>query len=211
MHGPLPAPPQPRPATTALVVVLRVVLVTATLLSLGILSWTAMLRIAILRRRPLDWALFWGSCALVMAALVQLGTGPDDDPGMLGYLSLTVLLSLAVGVTTHYLIADIRHHRAARRPVAAPLPPPPPFPSPGYAAPVPPPYGFVPQQPQPPAYPQLHQPRLPQQPQHPQQPQQLQQPHQPLQPQQPHRPERIDRVRAELDELSDYLRKEQGR
>ncbi|WNE97050.1 hypothetical protein PS467_17775 [Streptomyces luomodiensis] len=193
MHGHLPAPPQPRPATTALVVLLRVVLVTVTVLSLGILSWTAMLRIAILRRRPLDWVLFWVSCALVMAALVQLGTGPDDEPGTLGYISLAVLFCLAAGVSAHYLIADIRHHRVARGPVAAP--PPPPFPAPGYA-PAPPPYGFVPRQPHPPAY---------------SQPQQQQQAQQPQQPQQPLRPQRIDRVRAELDELSDYLRKEQGR
>ncbi|MET7763746.1 hypothetical protein ABZS71_17640 [Streptomyces sp. NPDC005393] len=185
MHGHVPAPPQPRPAATALVVIVRVIFVSVTLLSLGILSWITMLRIAILRRRPLDWALFWGTCVLVVFALVEFGTGPDDEPGTLGYIALAVLFTLAAGVTTHYLIVDIGHYRAVSAvraasgvPTAVPLP---------YG---PPPYGYVP--PQPPAYPQ---------------PQILPQP--PL-PQPPH-PQRIDRVRAELDELSDYLRKEQGR
>ncbi|MET8013774.1 hypothetical protein ABZU86_21960 [Streptomyces sp. NPDC005271] len=188
MHGHVPAPPQPRPAATALVVIVRVIFVSVTLLSIGILSWVTMLRIAIMRRRPLDWALFWGTCGLVVLTLVEIGTGPDDNPGTLGYIALAALFTLAAGVTTHYLVVDIGHYRAASAaraasgvPTAAPLSAPP------YGLR---PYGYVP--PQPPAY-----------------------PHpgigaQPSLPQQPH-PQRIDRVRAELDELSEWLRKEQGR
>ncbi|WP_432014871.1 hypothetical protein [Streptomyces cucumeris] len=180
MHGHLPAPPQPRPATTALAVTQRVLFVAVTLLSLGILSWIAMLRLAILRRRPLDWALFWATCVLVLATLVVFGTGPDDEPGTLGYIALAVLFALAIGVPVHYLMADIRHHRL----VSAVAPPP--YPPQGYG---PAPYGYVP--PQPTAYPE---------------PTAYPQPSAP-----PHQPQRIERVRAELDELSDYLRKEQGR
>lgn len=203
MHGYAPAPP-PRPSTAA-VAVLRVVFVALALLTFGLLSWVTMLRVAILRRRALDWLLFWGTCVVVVLAFVEFGTGPDE-PDALAYTTLTVMFLLSCAVATHYLIVDIRHHRPA--PAVGPYVPP------GYPHP-PGPYGYPApaHQPVPPHQPvQPHpQPQPYAQPQP--QPQPQAQPHSQPHPQpQPHpRPERIQRVRAELDELSDYLRREQGR
>ncbi|MDX3230756.1 hypothetical protein [Streptomyces sp. ME19-01-6] len=196
MHGPAPAPP-PRPASTATVAVLRVVFVGLTMLTFGLLSWVTMLRVAILRRRALDWLLFWGTCVVVVLAFVEFGTGPDE-PDALAYTTLTGMFLLSCAVTTHYLIVDIKHYRPAPAvvPGVAPYVPPgyPPVPGPGaYGYPGPPHQAGPPPQPVPP-----HQPVQPQ----PQPQPQLQ-----AQPQ----PQRIQRVRAELDELSDYLRREQGR
>ncbi|MEU7244864.1 hypothetical protein [Streptomyces sparsogenes] len=219
MHGHAPAPP-PRPATTATVVVLRVVFVAVTLLSLGFLSWVTMLRVAILRRRALDWLLFWTSCVLVVLAFVEFGTGPDE-PDALAYTTLAGVFLLACGVTTHYLIVDIRHHRPARpgTPAVAPYVPPG-YPPAAYGYPAAP-HQPVPHQPMPslqpqqPLQPQPPQPRQPlrphAQPQHQPQPypQPQAQPQAQAQPQPQH--QRIRRVRAELDELSDYLRREEGR
>ncbi|MFD8381579.1 hypothetical protein ACFV2X_24085 [Streptomyces sp. NPDC059679] len=203
MHGPAPAPP-PRPAATATVAILRVVFVGLSLLTFGLLSWVTMMRVAILRRRALDWLLFWGTCVVVVLAFVEFGTGPDE-PDALAYTTLAGMFLLSCAVATHYLIVDIKHHRPA--PVVAPRVGP--YVPPGYpTGPVP--YGY-------PVPPHQHQ-AVPQQQLQPQQPLP---PHQPVQPQpqpqaqpqpQPQpQPQRIQRVRAELDELSDYLRREQGR
>jgi hypothetical protein len=154
-----------------------------------------MLRIAIMRRRRLDWLLFWISLALVIAATVVIGsistegeegTAEEDDPRPVDFVFLAVLLGLAIGVPTHYLVADIRHHqepRPAWRPPQAGSP---------YNAPTVP-YGLPPQTPPTPGYgyppvPPQHRPA-----------------YQPAPA--PEKP-RIDQVRAELDELSDYLRKD---
>lgn len=216
MHGHAPAPP-PRPATTATVVVLRVVFVAVTLLSLGFLSWVTMLRVAILRRRALDWLLFWTSCVLVVLAFVEFGTGPDE-PDALAYTTLAGVFLLACGVTTHYLIVDIRHHRPARpaapavAPAVAPYVPPG-YPPAAYGYPAAPHQPVPPLQPQQPLQPQPPQPQQPLRPPAQPQPQPYSQPQaQPqaqAQPQPQH--QRIRRVRAELDELSDYLRREEGR
>ncbi|WP_455351370.1 hypothetical protein [Streptomyces sp. SYSU K217416] len=200
MHGPVPAPPT-RPAASVGVIAVRVIISAMTVLSLGLLAWVAMLRIAIMRGRGKDWLLFWGQLVLNVTCLGMLHTAFADswisDAGMAG------LLLMAVGVAIHYLIADIHHHQRPHQ-TAAPIPmrvPPLPYgpPQPGYGyphqhtgTPVPghtpapthtptptPAPGPIPPQPQP-------------QPQHP-------------------APPRIDQVRAELDELSDYLRREEGR
>ncbi|MER5463161.1 hypothetical protein ABT010_21255 [Streptomyces sp. NPDC002668] len=220
MHGHGYAPPQPKRPPTALLIAIRVLFVALALLSFGMLAWGTMLRIAILRRRRLDWLLFWVSLAIAITALVVIGEyGPDagaesaeqDEMTALDMVFLPLLLGLAIGVPTHYLVADIRHYQEPRTgwappPYAAPtvpygLPPQPgqtphtsrtphtsqtpqPFQRPGY--------GYPPVPPQP-------QPRVPPQPQP------------PVPPHSPADKPRIDQVRAELDELSDYLRKEQGR
>ncbi|MGI5398448.1 hypothetical protein ACQEVG_03115 [Streptomyces sp. CA-135486] len=192
MHGHGYAPPQPKRPPTALLVAMRVLFVALALLSFGILAWGTMLRIAIMRRRRLDWLLFWVGLALAITAFVVIGAfGSDaeidaskqDEMTALDYVFLPILLGLAIGVPIHYLVADIRHYQEPR---AWGTPPPP------YAAPTAP-YGLPPQ-PQPTyTYPPV-------------QPQPQPQPPAPA----PDKP-RIDQVRAELDELSDYLRKEKDR
>ncbi|MFG2612796.1 hypothetical protein [Streptomyces anulatus] len=194
MHGYGPTPQQqttslPSPATLTTV---RVILVTVTVLSCGLLGWVAMLRLAIVTRRPRDWVLL----VVVMvlnAALFAFIMGTPDDPDDMSDASVLLMLlwivALLAGVITYYLYVEIRHYSSLRS-----LGSPPPYTAPAHPAP------------------------LPYQQQHPAQRQQHQQQHQHQQPN-PYTvqtppptptpaPQRLDQVRAELDELSDYLRKE---
>ncbi|WP_405190823.1 hypothetical protein OG473_24215 [Streptomyces anulatus] len=202
MHGYGPTPQQqttslPSPATLTTV---RVILVTVTVLSCGLLGWVAMLRLAIVTRRPRDWVLL----VVVMvlnAALFAFIMGTPDDPDDMSDASVLLMLlwivALLAGVITYYLYVEIRHYSSLRS-----LGSPPPYTAPAHPAPLP--------------Y-QQH-PAQQQQQQHQHQPQQHQQQHQQPQPN-PYTvqtppptptpaPQRLDQVRAELDELSDYLRKE---
>ncbi|MGW6454719.1 hypothetical protein ACWF94_02125 [Streptomyces sp. NPDC055078] len=223
MHGPGYAPPPPgRRPSNATLVWLRVLFVALAVLSCGFLSWAPLLRLALVRRRTLDWVLF----AVVLVAaittfvlVVQLGSeGEDLTP--IDVVLLSVLFAMVVGVPTHYLVAEIHHYQerpapgpwgqhsspygAATIPYGQPLAggygyppvaagpgyPPAPTPGPGNPAHQPPAH----QAPAPrPAAPRVPAPQP-----------------SPADPPAQGKP-RIDQVRAELDELSDYLRKEQGR
>ncbi|GHB41026.1 hypothetical protein GCM10010331_30420 [Streptomyces xanthochromogenes] len=188
MHGPGYGPPQPRPSGAGQIA-LRVLFALLPLLSIGMLSWAALLRLAIVTRRRAHWVLFWVALAVFVFFFGYVMSAPDEydwrmDVGMTG------LLGLAVASTAFFLYADIRH-------ASAPTPVPYPYagyPPHGYAPPHIPgatapqfgpyanPYADTPVPAGPPAPPQPHT-------QHP-----------------PAAP-RIDQVRAELDELSQYLRK----
>jgi hypothetical protein len=212
MHGHGYAPPQPTRPSTGVVVALRTVFVALALLSCGLLSWATMLRIAIVRRRRLDWVLFWVSLGLVILTMVVLGEyGSDSDPAAtensdprpIDFVFVAVLFGMAIGVPTHYLVADIRHYQDPRPPGWTP-----PAGSPYTSTTTPSaPYG-IPQRPTGYGYPPVpHQP----QPTHAPAPTPTPTPTPmpaPAPPQRDSSP-RIDQVRAELDELSDYLRREQ--
>ncbi|MFI0981389.1 hypothetical protein ACH4SP_30815 [Streptomyces sp. NPDC021093] len=179
-----------------MLITLRVVFTALALCTCGLLSWAATLRIAILRKRASDWLLFGAVLLLGVATLIilgEFGAPVSEDPdapadlNAVDYMCLAVVFALSVGSATHFLIADIRHFRRRPEPVWGPFHSMPVTNQPrmygGQPGPVPgPAYGYPPQH-------------------HPHQPQ----PHQP----QPHQPQpRIDQVRAELDELSELLRKE---
>ncbi|MBT2442874.1 hypothetical protein J7E93_22755 [Streptomyces sp. ISL-36] len=187
MHGHAPMTPPRSIGPSAGEIVVRVLVCVLMVISFGFLAWIGMLRIAIMRRGRRDWALFWAQLVLNIACLATLEQRLADhwisNVGMAG-----LLVQMAV-VTAYYLVVDIRHHR---RPPVAP-----------YA------YGFgyghppaaatvsqqVPVQPlaQPPAQPPVR-PSVPPQ---------------AYAPQPPSTPApRIEQVRAELDELSDLLRKD---
>lgn len=141
----------------------------------------------------------WASLPVSIGALMVVGTVPYSDGR--GDVALTVALLLGAGSAAYYLTSDIRLHNAWRRSMA--YAPPHPWPAHG-------PYGFPQPAPPAPPYPAV----LMSQPQPPvPQPQlSVPQPYLPNapMPQTPPRrvpPARIDQVRAELDELSDYLRK----
>ncbi|MEV7657575.1 hypothetical protein AB0O39_25825 [Streptomyces anulatus] len=198
MHGYGPTPQQQAtslPSPAALTTV-RVILVTVTVLSCGLLGWVAMLRLAIVTRRPRDWVLLVVVMA-VNAALFAFIVGTPDDPDDMSDASVLLMLlwivALLAGVITYYLYAEIRHYSSLRS-----LGSPPPYTAPAHLS------------------------SLPYQ-RHPAQQQQQQQYQQQQQQQQPQpnpytvrtppptptpAPQRLDQVRAELDELSDYLRKE---
>ncbi|WP_438487599.1 hypothetical protein [Streptomyces sp. S186] len=200
MHGPVPAPSPHHPRARGTVLALRVLFVAATVLSLGFLAWAAMLRAALVQRRPLGWWLFAGQVTLFIGTCVLIVSFPETD--WRTNLGVGLLLLQIAGVVAYYLAVDLRAERTpahAAPPTsphypAAPFSPlyaPPPYPVPPGAAPGNP-YATTagaaqPPQPAPPApYAPEHRPPPPP-------------------------PQRIDQVRAELDELSDYLRKEQGR
>ncbi|MFE7414063.1 hypothetical protein [Streptomyces laurentii] len=208
MYGqgyPPPEPPrQQRSGVPASVIVLRVLFALLPLLSLGLLTWGTALRIALMTRRALDWVLFVVSVAVFVVGVVLM---PDeDDTSLLGDLVVGSVLLCAVGFTAYFLVVDLRRPARRRAPAAsaagvagaATVPP-------GYPPPFNPYARTVPQHPYPPqpgyGYPQSQS-----------------QPHQP-QPQplraappatSPAPTPRIDQVRAELDELSDLLRKDEG-
>ncbi|WP_228978687.1 hypothetical protein [Streptomyces sp. DH12] len=222
MYGPGPVPPQ-RP-TTARVVVPRVLFAVLPLLSLGFLTGATTLRLAVVTRRTRDWWLFGVS---VVAPITCMAFMPEDIETTLANVLVGGILLNAALFTAYFLYADIRHHDPRR----AGLPGRSPYgttypqagPGPGYGHPQPQPqpqphpqpYGGIPGAAAPlaapPAHPH-HQPQAPAQrapqPQPPAQPQPAQpQPY----PQPQAAPPRIQQVRAELDELSDLLRREDGK
>ncbi|WP_137988926.1 hypothetical protein [Streptomyces vilmorinianum] len=145
MHGHAPMAP-PRPGPSAGVIVVRVILCLVVVLSLGSLAWIAMLRIAIMRRRGRDWALFWGQLVLNIACLATLEQRLADH--WISNVGMAGLLVQMAAVTAYYLVADIRHHQP---PAVLPWAPPPPQMSPQMPPQMPPyGYGYPPPQPPPP-------------------------------------------------------------
>ncbi|MFD7437446.1 hypothetical protein [Streptomyces sp. NPDC059861] len=205
MHGHGYTQPVKQPPPTAWLVLVRVLFVAISVLSLGFLTWTMLLRLAIVTRRSLDWGLFVAVLAIDILAVILLGTEPGDEihtPG--GWTGLALLLGTLVAVLAYYLAAEVRHFHQLRHGGGHA-----PGPARAYGYPQPP-YTdatTVPQTsvrtspPHPPLGPHTPHPRPPI----------SARPPIPAQPPQRPAPARIDQVRAELDELSDYLRKQDGR
>ncbi|MDQ1010318.1 hypothetical protein QFZ82_004803 [Streptomyces sp. V4I23] len=218
MHGPGYAPPQPPREVSASVIVLRVLFALMPVISCGLLSWATMLRLAVVTRRPRDWALF---AATVLAVAVCFGMVMSDPTADLelprSNVAIAVLLAIGVLVVTYYLFAETKHF--ATRPQAYYGPHPHPQPHFGYG--YPPPSATAPAHGSPCTTPPLHaqpQPAPAPQPQVPPQTPPLTAPvpqpqaaPRPAPASEPPRSGRIDQVRAELDELSDLLRKEEDR
>jgi hypothetical protein len=225
MYGPgTPAPP-PR-ANRAVVLGLRVLFAVLPLATLGVGAWGSVLRLAVMRRRRIDWVLLPIVAVLGIGGFILIGESLDNSPqSQVGAVGIFICM---LAVPVYFLVADIlwtssggrrAQQPAASFPHAAPHPPAAgaphgagrgPIPGPGPIAGPPgmppgmttpprtaggpgmsgvdgvsgqPPYAYgPPPQAQPPAV---------------------------LAPQAA--PPRISQVRAELDELSDYLRKEEGR
>ncbi|MEU5424390.1 hypothetical protein AB0H73_02115 [Streptomyces olivoreticuli] len=237
-----------------MVITIRVVVIVLTVCLVGILCWVPVLRLAIVRRRAQDWALFWVVLVVSFGLLSMMrpslsGTG-WDDAGLAG------LMLLAAATLTHYIRGDVRFQReqggGPQAPAAPAFPAAPPYGG-GYGYPQPQPYAqpqsygqapapdlhqhltqpqrmtppqpapvpgqmgnpqYAPPQPPPPRRPRHARPQpspesaqamtVDQAPPVPRRPGPPQPPPQPR----PGRPQRIDQVRAELDELSDLLRRE---
>ncbi|MDT0609956.1 hypothetical protein [Streptomyces lancefieldiae] len=193
MHGQgYVPPPPPRRPSTAVLVVLRVLFVALPLLSIGFLAWVSTLWAAIVTRKPRDWWAFAASVAVLVVSFSLLATDDTDDfSSPKGNAGMIILLLNACACAGYFLYTDVRHYQSPYhpRPVASRPP------VAGYGHPQPAyPYAATPPQPPAAAY------QVPQ-PLHPVQPP----PHR-----QPPPPARIDQVRAELDELSDYLRRHDG-
>ncbi|MFE1234828.1 hypothetical protein [Streptomyces sp. NPDC059442] len=177
-------------------IVLRVLFALLPLFSIGFLTWATMLRLAVVTRRALDWVLCGLSGAVMVTGLLLM---PDDIETTQADVAMSLVLINAAVFTVYFLVVDIRHDRLRVRAGVPPYPP--------YATTVPQHQaGYVPPAatPTPTPYPQPHTPQTPSQPTLPPQPQDRpqQQPH-------PQGSHRIDQVRAELDELSHLLRKDE--
>ncbi|GAA3070345.1 hypothetical protein [Streptomyces glomeratus] len=183
MYGHGAAPPTRSSGT---VITLRVLFPIAGFLSCGLLACLPLFRVALLRGRGVDWLLAWVSMPVSIGCLAVVGSVPEGDHRSDIALATVLLLGAVSGA--YFVVFDIRHHRAL--PPTGPTPPgPPAYAPPGYAYPAVQPY-TPPAQTPPPPYTPAPPPRQPQRP----------------------APARIDQVRAELDELSDYLRRhEDGR
>ncbi|MFF6915229.1 hypothetical protein [Streptomyces sp. NPDC012466] len=203
MYGHGAAPP---PRSAATVISLRVLFAAAGFLTCGVLACVPLFRVAVLRGRALDWALAWVSLPLSIAGFAVIGSLPEDDYRT--DIALAVILLIGVAAAVYFLVVDIAHHGVQRQ--AA-----------GYASPHAPtvvntPYGYP--HPAPPYAP--HSTPVPQHPVPHTPVPHTPAPHDatpgvpgPIQPPpspQPPAPARIDQVRAELDELSDYLRRHEG-
>ncbi|KMS72566.1 integral membrane protein [Streptomyces viridochromogenes] len=200
--------PVKQPPPTGWLVFLRVFFVVLSVLSFGLLMWTMMLRLAIVTRKALDWSLFAASIVVEFGGLILMGMEPGDEihtPG--GWTGLALVLGGIVAAIAYYLSADIRHFHQLRFPGYGAQQPPVGAPAYGYPQPGSP-YstGTVPQATPLPrtAIPHAPIPNTPA-------PRDAAS-HSPVPPP-PQRPApaRIDQVRAELDELSDYLRQHDGR
>ncbi|MFJ1974980.1 hypothetical protein ACIO93_40845 [Streptomyces sp. NPDC087903] len=190
--------PAKQPPSTGVLVLLRVVFVVISVCSFGLLTWAMMLRLAIVTRKAVDWVMFGASIVLEGLGLYLLGSESGDEihtPG--GWTGLVLLLGTLVIAIAYFLASDIRHFHQLQFAAYAPQRPPTAGPAYGYPQPQPSyPAASVPQSP--PPMPHTPVPGTP-----------VPQPQSPLTtpppPQRP-APARIDQVRAELDELSDYLR-----
>ncbi|MFF3331490.1 hypothetical protein ACFYWX_18280 [Streptomyces sp. NPDC002888] len=211
MHGHGYTQPVKQPPHTGWLIFLRVLFVVISIFSLGFLAWTMLLRLAIVTRKSLDWGLFVAVLATDALSMVLLGSEPGEEVHTAGgWTGITLLLGTLVAAIAYYLAADIRHfHQLRYGPYAAQRPPAYGYPQattpytgttlhPAPHTPPPAPHTPPPvprtSAPQPPHHTPVPQPPIPA----------------PAPPQRP-APARIDQVRAELDELSDYLRQQDSR
>lgn len=183
MYGNSAGPPPARGAS--MVITLRVLYAAAGFLTCGLLACVPLFRVAVLRGRWYDWTAAWVSMPLSIACLAVVGSLPETDHRT--DAALAGLLLIGAAATAYFLVIDIRLH-AAPRPFVGHPPPHAPFAGPHYG------------------------PQHPVGPYAPPAPLQHPVPGHPVAPPQHHpAPARIDQVRAELDELSDYLRNHDGR
>ncbi|WEH17487.1 hypothetical protein [Streptomyces sp. VNUA24] len=201
-HGYAPTPP-PGPDQGGQVT-LRVIFVVVAVMSCGLLAWACMVRLASVTRRPRDWWLFALSLVHIVVTLYIIGSDPGEEEFTTwrGDVGMGLLFGGLAAIVAYYLYADIRHFSRARGLHASPY-----AQTTGYAQQT----GYNTGQSgysYPPV--QVPQPYTP--PPVPQPPAQHQPPPQPRPAPEPQRPgpARIDQVRAELDELSDYLRNHEG-
>ncbi|MET9989368.1 hypothetical protein ABZ061_07350 [Streptomyces mutabilis] len=200
-------------------VVLRVVFVALPLLSIGFLAWVSTLWAAIVTRRAREWWVFAATVAALVTSFSFLAQDNTDDFSTpAGTTGMIILLLNACVCAGWFLYADVRHYQRPYYPT--PVAPYPPAAGYAYAQPTHPvqptqpaqpprPYGPVPPQAPVPQPQSASMPQIPQPPQAPLPQAPLPQTPVPPPPQHP-APARIDQVRAELDELSDYLRRHGG-
>jgi hypothetical protein len=205
MYGPGAAPPTRSAAT---VLTLRVLFAAAGVLTCGVFACVPLFRVALLRGRWYQWAAAWLSLPLCIACFMVVGVLPEADHRT--DVALAVVLLVGAASSAWFVTVDIRFHNERRRGAGYGLPlsqAPTVHSASGYPQPVSP-YAqtHVPQTPVGPAPIPLTSPPAQQ---HGTVPPVGPTPVPPTSGPPPG-PARIDQVRAELDELSDYLRRQDG-
>ncbi|MDG4865529.1 hypothetical protein P8605_46020 [Streptomyces sp. T-3] len=199
MYGHAYGPSKPQRPSDGVLITLRVLFVLLAMFTCGILAWVPLLRLAIVTRKARDWIAMGVAVVVGIGSLVLLGAEPTEEVDTAQeWIGTFGVLFTMVAVTVYYLTMEIRHY-AQLAPHPGYVPPQQPHPGPAYG------YPQAPRQPMPSTPQQHHTNPPPAAPQH-QQPQ----PHNPIPaPTTPASPARIDQVRAELDELSSFLRKQE--
>jgi len=227
MYGPGTAAQPPRPTGGAVVIGLRVLFTALPVVSFGLLAWVSMLRLALVRKRPLDWVMVMVTGAVAGGCFAFFAISQEGDTWQANVGAMLLMLCMLC-TAVYFLVMDIRQGGTPLvvRPGPSGYGPaygyPPmagPGVAPGPAAGEPTgarwqerPYGYGQPNPAKPAPAAVRGPGTPIPAPAPA-PTPLQTPAQaPAVPRAaPQPPPRINQVRAELDELSDYLRKEEGR
>ena len=200
MYGP-GAPPPTR--TAGSVITLRVLFAAAGFLSCGVLACVPLFRVAFLRGRWFNWTAAWVSLPLSIVCFAVVGSVKESD--VRGDIALAAVLLLGALASAYFVVMDIRLDGRQQQFAGYAPPQAPTMPS-GYGYPPPSPYANTQTGLQPPM---PHTPIPQPQPQAPTPQPPVSHGPVPPPPQRP-APARIDQVRAELDELSDYLRKHPG-
>jgi hypothetical protein len=196
--------PPPRPRDEGAAVTLRVLCVVVGFASFSLLNWALLLRLALVRRRTADWVVF-AVVGLVLPIIFFSLAGSSDSEDIAGPVDATGVIGIIVlwlCVPFYFLGMDGHYRRLAQQAAALPA---------FYAGPAPAPYPYAPPQ-APPSYeakpydynpyrtaaapPPITPSPMPSSPTPPPQP--------------PPPPPRLNQVRAELDELSDLLREQEG-
>ncbi|MEV0416175.1 hypothetical protein AB0I68_36850 [Streptomyces sp. NPDC050448] len=166
---------------------LRVLFALLPVLSCGFLGWGTMLRLAVVTRKPRDWWLLAANCGLSVFWIALIGADPTPNTdGWQGNTGAFGIIITGFLTCVYFLVADIRHHGAAQAAARTapwyPAQPSPYVPPQQQARPA---YGYPPVQQQTPTPTPVPAPGPG-----------------------PATPPRIGQVRAELDELSELLRKQ---
>lgn len=79
MYGHGTAPPPPPPTSSGTVIGLRVLFAVLPVVTLAVGAWGSMLRVALLRKRTLDWALTVIVGAVGVGGFVLAGSADDES------------------------------------------------------------------------------------------------------------------------------------
>jgi drug/metabolite transporter (DMT)-like permease len=121
MNTPAPTPPPAvRGAHWPWTVVARIVFTAIPPLTVGILAWVSLLRVAIVSRRRRDWVWFGVVAVWSTGAFVLTGYNEDDNDWQ-SNVGLALLILVAIFAAVYYLVSDLRAARAPRYPAHPPL------------------------------------------------------------------------------------------
>jgi hypothetical protein len=104
--------PQLRPAGRGTVIGLRVLFSVLPVVTLGVAAWGSVLRLALLRRRTLDWALLPIVAVLGIGGFVLVGVSDEDSTQ--SNVGVSGIFVCMLAVPLYYLVADILWHSPSR-------------------------------------------------------------------------------------------------